>query len=603
LGLEAARSTAQAGNDGETPSREFNRVPALDGVRAIAIIAVLLFHHYQFDSQNTGAWTGGFLGVDVFFVLSGFLITSLLLHEHARKGRIDLSQFWSRRARRLLPALIALFVVEAVLARFVLEPLAASRLRGEGIATLLYVENWHRITVPPSGLSHTWSLSVEEQWYLIWPLLLVFLLSNSGHRVGRLVRPVAVLTIASAVACAVLFRGVGERSYYGTDTRAQALLVGSGLAIVLFSRPTRKPVLREAGGWLALGILAWMFYVVRSDQALLYRGGFLFAALLAALLIASLVQTQSAPLARVLAWRPIAVVGLISYGLYLYHYPVYLWLTPERTRLTPFALLALRVGVTAVAAILSYHFVEKPFRRMPRFTRKHVLGFALAGVLALGLIFVATPSTVASPVAKTETMLARARSSTPKGVRRVFVAGDQTAFDLAVHGFFDNGVIRGAAYGAFGCDVMPGDPVVGTTRYPRARDCAQLVQSLRRLTLAYEPAIAVLVLGPEEARDRFIGNERLIGGSNEFRAAVLTRLDRVRDALTSTDARFVLLSVQCDSATDVPNDRAAWLNDILKAYARTHPSRVEYRPARVRACDRPTTDVPATWNRIAALLR
>ena len=293
---------------------------------------------------------------------------------------------------------------------------------------------------------------------------------------------------------------------------AQALLVGAGLAVVLFSRPANRSVLRDAGGWVALGILAWMFYVVHSGQALLYRGGFLFAALAAALLVASLVQSQTTPLARILAWRPIAVIGLISYGLYLYHYPVYLWLTPERTHLTAFELLALRVGVTAAAAIVSYHLIEKPFRRMPKFTRKHVFGFACAGVLALGLIFAATPSSVVSPLAKTETVLAHARSATPKGVRRVFVAGDQTAFDLAIHGFFDNGSIRGAAYGGFGCDVMPGDPVIGPTRYPTTGACSQLVPSLRRLTIAYKPAIAVLILGPEEARDRFIGNERLTAG-------------------------------------------------------------------------------------------
>jgi peptidoglycan/LPS O-acetylase OafA/YrhL len=577
-------------------------VPALDGVRAVAIVAVLLFHHYQFDTHGTGAWAGGFLGVDVFFVISGFLITTLLLHEHSSKGGIDLAQFWSRRARRLLPALFALFVGEAVLARFVLEPLAASRLRGEGMATLFYVENWHRLAAPPSGLSHTWSLSVEEQWYLIWPLLLVFLLSKSGLRVRRLVRPVAILTIASAVACAVLFRGIGERSYYGTDTRAQALLVGAGLAVVLFSRPAHRSVLREAGGWLALGILAWMFYAVRSDQALLYRGGFLFAALAAALLIASLVQSQSAPLARMLACRPIVAIGLISYGLYLYHYPVYLWLTPERTHFKPSQLLMLRVAVTAAAAIASYHYIEKPFRRIPKFTRKHVFAFACTGALALALVFAATPSTIASPAVKSEAALAQARAGTPKGVRRVFVVGDQTAFDLAVHGVFDDGSIRGAAYGGFGCDVVPGDPVIGTTRYPRSEECGQLIQTLRRLTLAYEPAIAVLILGPEEARDRFVGTEHLTAGSNAFREHILGRLDHLRAALTSKGARFAVLSVQCDSATDVPRDRVTWLNEVLAEYARRHPLDVDYRPGRLRGCRGPI-DASATWNRIAGFFR
>ncbi len=144
------------------PDHGFTRVPALDGIRAVAIVAVLLYHHYQYDVPGSRAWPGGFLGVDIFFVLSGFLITTLLLREHTSVGRIDFARFWSRRARRLLPALFALVIVTALLGRYAFTAAVDSHVRGEGFATLLYVENWNRLGLPSSALSHTWSLSVEE---------------------------------------------------------------------------------------------------------------------------------------------------------------------------------------------------------------------------------------------------------------------------------------------------------------------------------------------------------------------------------------------------------------------------------------------------------
>jgi peptidoglycan/LPS O-acetylase OafA/YrhL len=604
LNVDQALGHPRAPSEAAQPPAGFTRVPALDGVRAIAIVAVLLFHHYQFDSPSRSGWAGGFLGVDVFFVLSGFLITSLLLHEHGRNHRIDLPRFWSRRARRLLPALLALIVVEAVLARFVLDPVSASRLRGEGIATLLYVENWHRIWKPPSGLSHTWSLSVEEQWYLVFPVLLVFVLARSQGQVTRILRPLALLAVSSALACALLFHGIGERSYYGTDTRAQSLLVGAVLAVLLYARSPRHLPLKPWVGWIALGLLVWMFYVVRSDDARLYEGGFALVAIAAAILITAIVQSETSPLARVFSWRPLVAVGLISYGLYLYHYPVYLWLTPERTHLTTFELFLLRATVTAAAAVISYHLIEKRFRRMQHFGRKQVLGFAAAGVGALALLYAATPSGVASPIAKSEAALALQRTTTPTGVERFFVVGDETAFELALHSPFDDDSHRGSAYGLLGCDVMNGDPVIDGKRLPRGAQCSQLLQSFARLTRAYRPQTTMLILGPEEARERFIGDRRFPAESRELQDAVVQRVDAARRALTQTGAKFVLLSPQCDPVSDVPPSHVAWLQQTLAEYARRHRSDVDYREVTVRRCGTSSpTDPRSTWKNIALLLQ
>ncbi|HEY0485900.1 MAG TPA: acyltransferase, partial [Mycobacteriales bacterium] len=258
-------------------------VPALDGVRALAVVAVLLFH------GGVAAARGGFLGVDAFFVLSGYLITSLLLAEHARTGTIALTAFWGRRARRLLPALLVLVAFTAVAGHATLAPDELARLRGDALAALLYVANWRMIahgtgyfdtTAAPSLLQHTWSLAIEEQFYLLWPLVLLLVLG--GRR-----RPLPALCLAgiglSAVAAAVLGapgHDVG-RAYYGTDTRAASLLIGALLAAALARRPSHaRPSRALVGGLAVLGAAytAWAWTHLTGASPWLYRGGLLAGA-------------------------------------------------------------------------------------------------------------------------------------------------------------------------------------------------------------------------------------------------------------------------------------------------------------------------------------
>ncbi len=226
------------------PARLTGRQPALDGLRAVAVIAVLLFH------GGVAGARGGFLGVDVFFVLSGYLITMLLLREQQATGRIALGAFWARRARRLLPALFFVLAAVAVYAAFLVEPQARLSLRLDGLATLGYVGNWRQLGAEggyfaqgatPSPLRHTWSLSIEEQFYLVWPLVVVALLRGrrlTRSRVRRVLVVAAVAALASAVLMSVLLGGDVSRVYYGTDTRAQSVLVGCALAALLRLRRT-----------------------------------------------------------------------------------------------------------------------------------------------------------------------------------------------------------------------------------------------------------------------------------------------------------------------------------------------------------------------------
>ncbi|MBI1845232.1 MAG: acyltransferase, partial [Actinobacteria bacterium] len=255
--------------------------PALDGLRGLAVFAVLAYH-----GGISGA-RGGFLGVDVFFVLSGYLITALLVQEWGQTGRIDIRAFWVRRVKRLMPALIMLAVAMVGWLFLLAEPAERSGLRLDILASLGYVANWRFVVsgqsyfaqfANPSPLRHTWSLAVEEQWYLIWPLVVWAGLRVTRGRLGRLTLLVVGAAMGSAVWAAVLWgNGDLSRIYYGTDTRAQELLMGAGLALLL-AKVTFSPRLRwlfDAMGVAALGALVSGAVLVHDTSPWLYRGGLL----------------------------------------------------------------------------------------------------------------------------------------------------------------------------------------------------------------------------------------------------------------------------------------------------------------------------------------
>ena len=410
-------------------------LPGLDGLRAVAVIAVMLYHadhHWM---------RGGYLGVEVFFVISGYLITLLLLGEHERTGRVALIEFWRRRFRRLLPALFGMLILLAIYIAF-FKRNAQWQVRGDFAGGILYGSNWYQLWVGQgyaageafAPLRHLWSLAVEEQFYLIWPLLMVLFLRRGRGKIPEKSPWFLVLAGGIALATGLLFRNgdvantcaesmngyvrvfgrcvnVNESLYLSTFSRAGGLMLGAGMAMVWRPQAIMRGALRNRRGLLdgvglfgvaGLGALCWFMPLTTTGRQLgvrynpwLFRGG-LFVTGLATLAVVAAVTHQRSILAKLLGWAPMRWVGTRSYGLYLYHWPVFQIVRKEAAiALTPVRF-ALCMVVTAALTELSYQYVEMPIRRgrlgewsrgdrrprTPRVRRRRQL-VALAGAAAL----------------------------------------------------------------------------------------------------------------------------------------------------------------------------------------------------------------------------
>lgn len=319
------------------PIRQSGRYMAgLDGLRALAVIAVIAYH------LNERWAPGGLLGVGVFFVLSGYLITDILITQWKTLGKVELRTFWIRRARRLLPALLLMLIAAGAWILLFDRPRMAS-LQEEVLAGLTYVSNWWLIFRqvsyfesfgPPSPLGHLWSLSVEEQFYLLWPILLLLGLKFTPRRAQ-----LAGLTLAGAAVSAAAMAWLYEpgtdpsRVYYGTDTRAFGLLIGAALAMVWPSRKLSSdiaPAARrtmDALGAAGLGTIGFMIWRTDEYDAFLYNGGLVMLSLSAAVVVAVLAHPASR-LAGLLSVKPLKWIGVRSYGIYLWHYPVIVLTSP-----------------------------------------------------------------------------------------------------------------------------------------------------------------------------------------------------------------------------------------------------------------------------------
>ncbi|MDG2039681.1 MAG: acyltransferase [Ilumatobacter sp.] len=361
--------------------------PALDGLRAIAVIAVVLFHAGA-TSDLTNFASGGFIGVSVFFTLSGYLVTTLLLREVDAQGRFDVSRFWARRIKRLAPASLAVVLTAVVLASTYWNGMRAA----DAAAGIFGYTNWHVIGSGEGALLRTivgplgpyWSLAVEEQFYVA--LCGAFLLSL---RTARPVRTLSIIVVAGwfgSLAVQLLVDGPQYRLEFGTDAKGAELLAGCGLAILLRERPAllqRWPRGLAAGGAIGLGAVLALAAFGDLDPPWLLHGGYAGVSLVSAVLVASLLVPGR--LTSILARTPFVVAGRMSYSWYVIHWPVILVLTSDRTGLDRWSLVALKFLATASAAALLHVAIEQPLRRVERPSNTIIATWAGASVALLGV--------------------------------------------------------------------------------------------------------------------------------------------------------------------------------------------------------------------------
>ena len=602
---------------GAVPSLGY--VPALDGLRAVAVCGVLAYHGGM-------SWLpGGFLGVDAFFVLSGFLITSLLLEEWGRTGSIRLGAFWARRARRLLPALVVVVLFVVCYAAYVAPAGAYPGLRGDALSALFYFANWHFVaagsnyfsqTGLASPLTHTWSLAIEEQFYLVWPVALLVLLRRIRPRppYGTVLGVCLALACASAIEMAVLYgEGTGTtRLYYGTDTHAQSLLAGAALAAALamvgarrrgpstgrsprspaaggWALPSRRgTIVCAAAGWAGIAGGAAMWASLDGTDALLYRGGFALAALATAGVLVSVVCVPRGVLARALSLAPVRYVGRISYGVYLWHVPLFIWIDGARTGLAGYPLFAVRVATTLAVATASYYLIERPVRRGAFLGHRHVrvaLPAALGATVA-ALLVATAPGTVVAQAPAAERPV--------QGVRdpvRVLVVGDSTALTLGIalstdareygvtlrdEAILGCGVAEGREVETTG-DVVavaapcssapprPGTPMLETTMSPfgttvTSPDAEKWTAWYAHWVAAFRPRVVVLLAGRWEVMTRTYHDRWTNILQPAFAAYVERQLERAVGILSARGARVALLTAPCYDHGEQP-DGKPWPTD------------------------------------------
>lgn len=594
MGTEGAPGGARGGRPGYEPG--------LDGLRALAVAVVLAFHDDRLR--------GGFLGVSTFFTLSGFLITRLLLAEWHGANRISLRRFYTRRIRRLLPAALLGLVVAAAVAVVLRDAQTSRAFRFDSLAALANVANWRFLWsghayadhfAAPSPLQHYWSLSVEEQFYLVLaPVIAGVLVLARGRRVVIGV----VLGALAAVSFLDGWISVGhgfDRAYYGTDTRALEFLVGGILAVAMTRRTLGRRASRVVAsvGPVVLIALIWATTQARVADAGLFRGGLLAYALGGCALI--LAACEPGPIRTVCAWAPLREIGRVSYGVYVYHWPLFLWLTPDRTGLDGLALTALRVATTLAVAAVSFVFVEQPIRegraRVPG-GRWLVAPTAVAGVmLAVLLVGVVAPQPALTfaPTRSPASVLTASHPPGPPptippaptasptsagvakiaGVHRILVAGDSVA--LTVGRGIERWGAKHAAYvwngGALGCTLLDGVPVRGYWGIKtRAPDSCRTHETFPEAIKKFDPDVVVVLYGAWDVYDASFDNGRTWSapGSAEFDRHYAAAVSDAVRRLSAGGAHVLWLAPPCfASHPGAPDAGAVW-----------------YDPARVEALGR-----------------
>ncbi len=597
--------------------------PALDGLRALAVGAVIAYHLGYPWAQ------GGFLGVDAFFVLSGFLITSLLVAERSDTGRVSLKGFWSRRARRLLPAVFIMLTAVCIYAAYTIPPLQLGTLRGDAFASLFYFANWHFIAadqsyfaqfLAPLPLTHLWSLAIEEQFYLLWPVIVIGLFHVGRGTRRALWIGTIVGIIGSQIAMSVLYTDANpSRAYYGTESRVHTILIGCLLALILRARPdlpARMGKLLQGLGVLTLAIVIFAFNRGRASAFYFNGGSLLFATAVAVVIAAAIAPTGI--LRRVFAVPLARYVGRISYGLYLWHWPVIVFMTEQRVGFGGTRLNLVRIAVTFAITAASFHLIEQPIlqRRGRVAGARALLPIGVSVVIASVLIGTAGATSLpraagrvtgvaigrcgAAPGYETRAAareLARLGGITappPVTPRHLAVFGDSRACSLLtglevgaaeVDAKVANGTI-------LGCGIVAG---AISERYPImprawALSCERRVNQIVDRTIAASKPDLILWLSGWELNDLDVGNHDAGFGTPEHRQVLLDRMEALYRRSQAPGRKLVILTLPEESPGSLyqPDPRVgaetAILNQINRDFVARHPQDVAIVDLARRVC-------------------
>jgi peptidoglycan/LPS O-acetylase OafA/YrhL len=563
--------------------------PGLDGLRALAVVAVLLFHD--------GRLRGGFLGVSTFFTLSGYLITRLLLSEWHRASRISLRTFYSRRFRRLLPAALAGLVVAAAVTAALHDPQTSRDFRVDSLSAVVNVANWRflwsgrayaNLFAAPSPLQHYWSLSVEEQFYLLLaPMIVAVLALARGRRVVIGVMLGALAAGSFVDGWIAVSHGI-DRAYYGTDTRALEFLVGSVLAVVMAQRTLGPRVSRVVAtlGPVAVVGLAVATTEARVTDAGLFRGGLLAYALGGCVLV--LAACEAGPVRDLLSTPPLRFLGRISYGVYVYHWPLFLWLSPARTQLAPLELTAVRMATTLAVATVSYVFIEQPIRERRRIAERGrwvAAPTAVATVVLCALmVAVLAPQAVVTfaPTQSGASVLAASRaaeatSSTapspstsgtpaPTRVQRVLVVGDSVALTLGrgIERWGEKNGVYVWNRGGLGCTLLDGMQVRGYWGVQaRPADSCGTRESWPKEIKQFDPQVVVVLYGAWDVYDASFdrGHTWFAPGQTRWNRNYEAEVADAASRLAAGGARVLWLTPPCFAEkAGTPGANAPWFD-------------------------------------------
>jgi peptidoglycan/LPS O-acetylase OafA/YrhL len=631
--------------------------PSLDGIRAFSVIAVMLYH------ANIAWLPGGFLGVEVFFVVSGFLITSLLIEERESTRRIDLKQFWIRRARRLLPALVVMLAATAVCVAFYATD-SAPDFRRDVLPSLGYFSNWWQIFAVDTPyfaasslpvLRHLWSLAVEEQWYLIWPLLFVFVFGAKWMRPK--ISGALLLLCSGAIMFATALRFVQDDEtrtnflYLSTLTRSSGLLLGA--AVAMLWRPWRKnslpswwkSSLADALAVASIAVIGVLMATVRVADAQLYQGGLAITTIASAVIIAVVMRPNGLFVKKFFSQELFVEIGRRSYGLYLWHWPIFVVAHARDSGNR----LAVALALTVIINEFVYQYVEIPtrqgalgnwlhnrqqlsamHRRLPvLITAAVVASLGITGVKVVGIeardlsidtstanVIFSVPTTVASasslPAASTTS------TTIAKLPRKLVIVGDSQAHSLVVNkpsGIEKTFVITNGSID--GCGIYDRGVGVGGTNGNFRRNFANCVGFEKKWAKSATTAradVALVVIGAWEVLDLKINGFTFAVNTSPADTMFRTQMKRGIDALRSTGATVALLEVACMRPVDskggpVPalpqrgdDTRTSHLNDLLREIAAPEDDGVFFISGPKEWCSDPkiSTSLSYRWDGVHA---